>query len=59
MQIHVGDIVYGRLQVEALACSLVQIRDAALEQGAMDWAVILSHSVGVLNRVAESLTETT
>lgn len=35
--------------------SIIQLRDAALTAGMMDWAVIISHEVAILAHVIEEL----
>jgi hypothetical protein len=44
---------YGPDELRDLAKQLGSLRDAALKATRMDWAVILSHTIGVLNTIAE------
>lgn len=55
IKIEVSDVAYGPAELRDLAAQLAIVRNGALEAAAMDWAVILSHSVGVLNVLADQL----
>lgn len=37
--------------------SIIELRDAALEAGAMDWALILSVTIGLLHHLGLELTK--
>lgn len=51
-QIEIAGMRYGPEEVADLAEELGTIRDEALKQGAMGWAVILSHTIGLLNSMS-------
>lgn len=45
--------LYGREELESLRDQIIELRDAALNQGHMTWAVILSHNIAVLAVIAK------
>lgn len=45
---------YGKDEILGLRDGVIQMRDAALEQGAMDWSVYLSHTIALLAHLANS-----
>lgn len=46
---------YNKETVTELRQNAVELRDAALKQGIMAWAVALTHIIVVLGRVAEEI----
>ncbi len=51
----VAGVIYDEAAILAHRERVIQMRDAALSQGAMDWAVELSHNIGILAHVATML----
>ncbi len=55
----VAGVIYDEAAINAHRDLVIQMRDHALNQGAMDWAVLLSHNIGILAHVATMLKATT
>lgn len=53
--VEVAGVIYDAPKVREHRELIIQMRDAALEQNAMDWAVALSHNIGLLNHLANTL----
>ena len=51
----VADQTYGPTELRDLSGLIVELRDRALANGKMTWAVILSHTIGVLNTLADEI----
>jgi hypothetical protein len=51
----VSGIVYDKENLTSLRNELIGLRDTALGTGRFDWAVILSHVVGVMYHFIEEL----
>jgi hypothetical protein len=48
-----AEMLYGREELESLRDNIIILRDSALKNGDMQWAVILSHNVAVLSAIAK------
>ena len=58
MQIKISDMEYRSAELRKLAKQLTVIRNGALDTAAMEWAVVLSHAVAVINTVADEMEPT-
>lgn len=43
-----GSMVYTKEKLSQHRDQMIRLRDGALEAGAMDWAVIVSHNIAIL-----------
>lgn len=50
--VEIAGVIYDAAAIEAQREIVIQMRDASLEQGAMDWAVALSHTIALLAHMA-------
>lgn len=50
----VRGVDYSPEGVESVRQGLIQLRDAALDQGEMEWAVLLSHTIAYLVDYADA-----
>lgn len=46
--LEVGGEAYTREKALALRQKIIELRDGALDQGDMEWSVILSHEIGLM-----------
>ncbi len=53
----VAGVIYDRKTLSAHRESIIELRDGALEQGVMEWAVTLSHTIGILSHIGTLLPE--
>lgn len=51
----VGDQPYGRPEALELRAGLIVLRDEAMKQGSMHWAVHLTHSIGVMQAMIDHI----
>lgn len=55
MKIYLDDMKFGKAEILANREHVIALRDSALKEDQFDWAVILSHTVGLLHHLAEAV----
>ncbi len=51
----IGDLAFSSCQVDEIRDGIIKLRDVALENTQMEWAVLLSHTVAILALVVKDM----